>query len=298
MKRPAFTLFTLLLIGCSQSYDVPRKIPKQTYTPPGTVWLKDNLFMDKTEMTNTGYREFLYWTYRRSRHTYYDSMLPDTNVWGNIYIYGIRAVSYYFRHPRFSDYPVVGIKYYQAVEYCKWRADRVNEFLYIKKNHVKWNADTIYHNAPRIVNYRLPTAQEWEYAASAGLEYCKYPLGYERILDKHNVEVSNTGEYNNLFLLKSGCYVSSELKTDSIYFEDYTQPVYFGKPNKFRIYNMLGNVSEIIADSLYKGLNYREFINTPGIFYQPFPYNYKVSYKYKGPQSWLGFRCIAEVLKQ
>jgi hypothetical protein len=39
----------------------------------------------------------------------------------------------YFRHPAYSDYPVVGVSWEQAEAYCAWRTDRVNEQILVKK---------------------------------------------------------------------------------------------------------------------------------------------------------------------
>src|SRR5690606_25586361 len=46
----------------------------------------------------------------------------------------------YLRHPAFSDYPVVGVSWIQAVEFSKWRTDRVNEYQLEKEGYTKKNA--------------------------------------------------------------------------------------------------------------------------------------------------------------
>ena len=45
-------------------------------------------------------------------------------------------VEYYFRHPGFNNYPVVGVTWRQANDYCLWRTDRVNEGILINKGYV------------------------------------------------------------------------------------------------------------------------------------------------------------------
>ncbi len=303
MKYIFIFLSTLLLFSCAsrkEVYDAVRITPKQKLTPPGTVWLKDNLFMDETEIYNFSYLEFLYWMYRKEPNKA-NTMLPDTACWKRADIGDADdIIKYYFRHPATRYYPVVGISYEQAVEFCNWRTDRVNEFLYIKENKLKHNADSNYAaRAPKKVKYRLPTKEEWEYAAAAGLDYCNFPMGYERLTDKYNLPVSNTEEYYNYF---NKDYAANSLGcNDTIFLDLPTEKVYFGKCNQYGLYNMLGNISEIITDNLVKGLNFSMPIysierdgETDVVKAQS--YDYKQSTKYKRPESWIGFRCVCEVL--
>lgn len=102
-----------------------------------------SFFMDEAEVTNSEY--FLYVQYIKdvfppSEDNYrniYSSVLPDTLVWrkslGNTDILSEN----YFRHPAYSDYPVVGVSWLQANEYCKWRTNIVNLKTLIDKGYVK-----------------------------------------------------------------------------------------------------------------------------------------------------------------
>ncbi|NVJ89248.1 MAG: gliding motility lipoprotein GldJ [Flavobacteriaceae bacterium] len=110
-----------------------------------------SFYMDEAEVTNSEY--FLYVQYmkevfnpaeERYRHIY-SSTLPDTIVWrkslGNTDI----LTENYFRHPAYSDYPVVGVSWIQANEYCKWRTNAVNLKTLIDKGHIQniFEMDTI-----------------------------------------------------------------------------------------------------------------------------------------------------------
>ena len=43
----------------------------------------------------------------------------------------------YLRHPGYAEYPVVGVSWVQANQYCKWRTDRVNEKILMDKGVLK-----------------------------------------------------------------------------------------------------------------------------------------------------------------
>jgi gliding motility-associated lipoprotein GldJ len=94
-----------------------------------------SFYMDETEVTNLMYAEYLDWIKRvfppdvdNYRNIYY-SAVPDTLVWRNSLGFNEAMVNNYLRHPAFSEYPVVGVSWLQAVNFCKWRTDRVNEKL-------------------------------------------------------------------------------------------------------------------------------------------------------------------------
>ncbi|MHA0111623.1 hypothetical protein ACXYUI_31710, partial [Klebsiella pneumoniae] len=61
---------------------------------------------------------------------------PDTLVWRSELAYNEPFVEYYFRHPSYNYYPVVGVSWKQAVDFCTWRTSRVNELELIKKGYI------------------------------------------------------------------------------------------------------------------------------------------------------------------
>ncbi len=90
-----------------------------------------SFYMDETEVSNTDWLEYLHWikrTFPNDREYYY-SALPDTLVWRRPLSYNEPYVNNYLRHPAYQDYPVVGVSWLQASDYCVWRTDRVNELI-------------------------------------------------------------------------------------------------------------------------------------------------------------------------
>ncbi len=162
-----------------------------------------SFYMDETEVCNSDYREYLYWTLRVFSEQYpevWKKALPDTLVWRDELAFNEPYVETYLRHPSYDEYPVVGVNWNQANDYCKWRTDRVNEMILIErgvlnpnpdqKNEDNFNSEaylvgqyegSVRKNLPDkrtggerkvrfedgiiLPAYRLPTEAEWEYAA-------------------------------------------------------------------------------------------------------------------------------------
>ncbi len=101
-----------------------------------------SFFIDETEVANVHYREYLYWlenTFAEDTNII-NKALPDTLVWREELAYNEPYVEYYFRFPSYNYYPVVGVNWQQAHDFCIWRTDRVNELLLMKKGYFKPDA--------------------------------------------------------------------------------------------------------------------------------------------------------------
>ncbi|PRP67292.1 gliding motility lipoprotein GldJ [Nonlabens agnitus] len=127
-----------------------------------------SFYIDETEVTNGMYLEMLDWVKRvfppedEQYRGIYNGAVPDTLVWRNRLGYNEEMTKNYLRFPSYANYPVVGVSWIQAVEFCNWRTDRVNEKILVDQGYVPkdqlgkatatelFNTET-YLNAPTLV---------------------------------------------------------------------------------------------------------------------------------------------------
>lgn len=99
----------------------------------------NSFFIDQTEVANVHYREYMNWlnnTFAGDSNVM-NKCLPDTLVWREELAYNEPYVEYYFRYPSYNYYPVVGVSWTQARDFCIWRTDRVNELKLLQKGYLK-----------------------------------------------------------------------------------------------------------------------------------------------------------------
>ena len=110
-----------------------------------------SFYLDEAEVTNIEYLLYLQYlekVFPPSDDTYrkiYQAALPDTLVWRNTLGFNELLTENYLRHPAYAEYPVVGVSWRQAAEFCKWRTDRVNEKILIDKGvlHTLFDMDSL-----------------------------------------------------------------------------------------------------------------------------------------------------------
>ena len=145
---------------------------------------------------------------------------PDTLVWIRDYTFSYNEplTEKYFSHVAYDNYPVVGVTWQQAKAFCRWRTKQLNDFQDAIKN-------------PGVMDYRLPSEVEWEYAARGGHEMTLYPWGSYYTRNQEGSFVAN-------FKPMRGNYVSDNRNNIT------TEKVANFPPNSFGLYDMAGNVAE------------------------------------------------------
>jgi formylglycine-generating enzyme len=146
------------------------------------------------------------------------AVYPDTLTWIRdfTYSYNEPMANYYFWHPTYDHYPVVGVNWKQARAFAIWRTNLLNTYLAGRER-------------PFALDFALPSEAEWEYAARGGLRNSPYPWGGPYLRNAEGCFLAN-------FKPLRGNYVG-----DGGY-----QTVIVGHypPNDYGLFDMAGNVSE------------------------------------------------------
>jgi formylglycine-generating enzyme len=252
----------------------------------------NSFYMDETEISNLNWLEYLDAIQRDSSQEVYESALPDTTVWKNPMSFNDTYIEQYLRYPGFRMYPVVGVSWIQANDYCKWRTAAVNNAMASKndKSGKKGGGGLSFKKkkgkdaapqaeAPQataqkgrvriesgfvLPEYRLPTEAEWEYAAKAliGTQDIDENQTNSRIYpwDGSSMRKPKGGTKGMMlanFKRGRGDYagIAGKMNDNAIQ----TAEVYGTYPaNDFGLYNMAGNVNEWVLD-LYRPNSYRDF---------------------------------------
>jgi formylglycine-generating enzyme len=186
-------------------------------------------FMDDTEITNNEYRQFINHMFETDSvntiglENIMSLYYPDTTVWVRDFAHhmGDPMQDYYYWHPGYDEFPVVGVSWEAAKFFSKWRTAYWNDYR------------TSVGQVP-MPAFRLPSEAEWEYAARGNRDMAKYPWG--------NPYIRNS----------KGCMLANFKPGRGNFYDDgfaYTAPVASYFPNDYGLYDMAGNVSEWCEDA-------------------------------------------------
>lgn len=198
-----------------------------------------SFYISSTEVTNLQYRSFCKAVEKWHGKDSAVKLLPDTACWSRFYAYGEPMATYYFSHPAYHSYPVVGVNYSQAVAYTQWLTTQLHESPVLNQFVMKGT----------LGNVHLPTEAEWTFGAYGALledatRTPNFPWGNEFLLQSKD---------GSLKLMANGAGVK-----DSKGFEvisnmsdggAFTTKVKSYPANVYGLYDMAGNVNEWLLDS-------------------------------------------------
>lgn len=242
----------------------------------GDKWLvkRDTIapfLISKTEVSNLEYQEFLYSIRKNDEAAYYKNR-PDSTVWARKLTYGAPMVEHYGNHPAYHDYPVVGVSKPQAEAYCNWLTIQLQQ-----------------HFPDIKVRARLPKKNEWIRAAR-GASTTSYAQG-DFLRNEKGFALYNyrqIGDENITLNSDSALYQVVSPNNRMIDRGQFTVPSEAYWENQFGLFNVCGNVAELVAD---KDLAMGGSWKTPG-------YDVRVESEMpNSPSADIGFRVLLEILE-
>lgn len=263
----------LLLFACvTVLFSFEKKPTDYTKILSGVTKISDYLYYDQTEATNLWWLEYLSWTKKiyGADSPKYTSIYPDTSVWRDKLSCNDPYVKYYLKHEAYKDYPVVGVTWKQASDFCSWRTERVKDALEIQGK---------LDQAPMFFNYRLPTFEEWL------LMYDDVSKQTFLIGDEGKSKYRDMARFNMKRGSGDNMGVAGQLNDNA----DVTAPAESYWPNQYDVYNVKGNVSEWL---------FEKNTHVGGAWNTHVSEDVSQKMKLEKASASVGFRCVCEIAEE
>jgi formylglycine-generating enzyme required for sulfatase activity len=261
-------VFLKLIVGlCLIAFSALGKDAEKSFTAKDVesnfVKINDSLFVYPTETTNSMYQLFLNALKEANKTAELKTAAINNEGWLNGPVSIESYVTLYSTDPKFKEYPVVNITHEAAVLFCEWYTEMYNAQSGRKYKKVK---------------FHLPTNEEWIAATKPGVEGNLFSTG-KSVRNEKGIYLCN--------------YRQTEVKearieqTDNA---DITTPAKSYWPNSIGVYNLSGNVAEmLITKGLSKGGSFKTTVDELEV---------EAVSSYEGSSSDLGFRVFMDIVEK
>ncbi|MBT3209496.1 MAG: SUMF1/EgtB/PvdO family nonheme iron enzyme [Bacteroidetes bacterium] len=280
MKNLILVLTFFMFIN--SDYQIQSVFPLKKFEKP-LVKISNKLYASKFETTNELYSIFLNDLKKQKLYDEYGIAKVDSSNWLNFSEEYAPYVKNYHSHQFFMQYPIVNISQSGAKLFCNWLTEKYNS---AEKRKFKQ------------VRFRLPTQNEWVIAARGNNKKAIFPWGTYSLRNSSGELMCNyfvigdevihrdftTGEY--LIIQKKFSSNKNELV-------DLAYPVRSFGSNSFGLFNMSGNVAEMLDE---KG-------RTKGGCFYSTGFDVRIDAQdefeeFEGSDYRIGFRYFMEIIKK
>lgn len=227
------------------------------------------------EITNAEYQTFLNDLLARGETEKYAIATIDTMKWVGPESSNMNYASYYHNHAAYEGYPVVNISKEGAKLYCEWLTERYAQLT---------------PEGQQLI-FRLPLKTEWLRAACGDNLDAVYSWGGSYLRNSQGNVLANFVHIGDGAIARDedeAFEVKPMNPSTSGDYKDVIAPSSSYYPNKYGVYNMNGNVAELLADK-------DEVIG--GSWYDTgYDIRNRSVKKYEGTSPKVGFRIVATIV--